>query len=248
MVATGFVWLNAEIVHGAGVFYEPMLRPSLTLAWIGLAALLLREMLANRETIATALFWLVSGALILKVFLFDFSSWNPAHDLVYRENELVSGFLMRLLDFGMATGFFVVVWAVMRRRPDRGKVTAFFGYGALIGAFVFSTLEVWTALSVFAESFRMGGLSIFWSLFALSLLLTGISKNRSVLRGAGLLLMGIVVAKVFFVDLAGLGQIHRIVAFIILGVVVLIGSFLYLKYRHRFSIDSADTTLSKGKA
>ena len=94
----------------------------------------------------------------------------------------------------------------------------------------------------------MGGLSIFWSLFALTLLLTGISKNRTVLRGAGLLLMSIVVGKVFFVDLAGLEQLHRIVAFIVLGIVVLIGSFLYLKYRHRFSIDSEATTLAKGDA
>lgn len=248
VVATSFVWVNLEIVHGAGVFYEPMLLPGLTLVWIGLAALLLREMLANRETIATALFWIVSVALVVKVFLFDFASWNPSHDLVYRSNELVSGLAMRLLDFGAVTAFLIAVWFIMRNRRGRERVTSVFGYGALVGSFAFSTLEVWTALSVFVEDFRMGGLSIFWSLFALSLLLTGISKNRTVLRGVGLSLMSIVIGKVFFVDLAGLEQLHRIVAFIVLGVIVLIGSFLYLKYRHRFSIDSDSTTLAKGDA
>lgn len=248
VVATSFVWVNCEIVHGAGVFYEPILRPSLTLVWIGLAALLLREMLANRETIASVLFGIVSAALVVKVFLFDFVSWNPAHDLVYRSNEFVSGFLMRLIDFGAVTAFLIAVWMIMRSRPGRGKITAVFGYGALIGTFIFSTLEVWTGLSVFAESFRMGGLSIFWSIFALSLLLTGISKNRSVMRGSGLLLMAVVVGKVFFVDLAGLGQLHRIIAFIILGVVVLIGSFIYLKYRHRFLTETIEPAATKEEA
>jgi len=248
VIAAGFVYVNCEVIRGTSVFYEPMLQPALTFVWIGLAALLLREMLANRETLATALFWIASIALIVKVFLFDFASWSPSFDLAYRHNEFVSDFVMRLLDFGSVTAFLIGVWMVVKARPGREKVAAVFGYGALIATFVFSTLEIWTALSVFAESFRMGGLSIFWSLFALSLLLGGISKNLSPLRGSGLLLLAVVVAKVFLVDLAGLGQLHRIIAFIVLGIVVLIGSFLYLKYRHRFAIDTSDPTPTEGEA
>ena len=44
--------------------------------------------------------------------------------------------------------------------------------------------------------------------------------------------------KVFFVDLAQLEQIYRIVAFILLGVLVLSGSFVYLKYRETFAVGS----------
>ena len=40
--------------------------------------------------------------------------------------------------------------------------------------------------------------------------------------------------KVFFVDLASLDQFYRIIAFILLGVLVLCGAFLYLKYRQTF--------------
>ena len=43
--------------------------------------------------------------------------------------------------------------------------------------------------------------------------------------------------KVFLVDLARLDQIYRIVAFIVLGVLVLSGSFLYLQYRQTFATD-----------
>jgi uncharacterized membrane protein len=53
--------------------------------------------------------------------------------------------------------------------------------------------------------------------------------------------MTIVVGKIFFVDLSGLEQLYRIVAFIALGIIVLICSFLYLKYRHRFTTDDEET-------
>jgi uncharacterized membrane protein len=54
------------------------------------------------------------------------------------------------------------------------------------------------------------------------------------LRYLALLLFAIVAWKVFFVDLSNLDQFYRIVAFVILGLLVLCGSFLYLKYRELF--------------
>ncbi|MDB4360056.1 DUF2339 domain-containing protein, partial [Akkermansiaceae bacterium] len=59
------------------------------------------------------------------------------------------------------------------------------------------------------------------------------------LRGIGLTLFTAVILKVFVIDLAGLDQIFRIISFIILGLVILFGSFLYLKYRHHFLTDSS---------
>ncbi len=51
---------------------------------------------------------------------------------------------------------------------------------------------------------------------------------------SGLALFAIVAWKVFFVDLAQLDQFYRIVAFIVLGILTLVGSFAYLKYRDNF--------------
>ena len=41
--------------------------------------------------------------------------------------------------------------------------------------------------------------------------------------------------KVFFSDLANLDQFYRIVAFILLGILILIAAFLYLKYQQTFA-------------
>ncbi|MEC5125956.1 DUF2339 domain-containing protein [Verrucomicrobiales bacterium BCK34] len=234
VLALGFVYLNMEVFHTADHFFEPFVQPGLTLVWIGFAAILLRELIANRETLATAFFWILSVALVIKVLFVDFSSWSYGYKLAFRQESFLSGGLMRFLDYGALIGYLLVVWRFMAGRHDRPRMGRVFAYTALAAVFLYSSLEIWTALSQYLPRFRMGGISIFWSVFALVLLLTGISKRKSSMRGMGLLLLGGVILKVFFVDLAGLDQLYRIIAFIILGVVVLAGSFLYLKYRNRF--------------
>jgi uncharacterized membrane protein len=84
---------------------------------------------------------------------------------------------------------------------------------------------------------QAGGISILWSLFALGLILPGIWKNVRALRLVGLALFAVVAGKVFFVDLANLDPFYRIVAFILLGILVLSGSFIYLKHRQTFAIE-----------
>jgi hypothetical protein len=72
-------------------------------------------------------------------------------------------------------------------------------------------------------------------------LLHGIGRNIKLMRYAGLALFLIVTWKVFFIDLARLDQLYRIVAFIALGVLVLCGSFLYLRSRSAFSTEKSGT-------
>lgn len=100
--------------------------------------------------------------------------------------------------------------------------------------FLYSTLELNSFLKHYVENLRSGGISILWTLFALAFLVRGISRDIKPMRYAGLALFVIVTWKVFFVDLSRLDQLYRIVAFIILGVLVLCGSFLYLRSRKTF--------------
>jgi len=97
--------------------------------------------------------------------------------------------------------------------------------------FVFSTLEVNSFLYRFVPDLRAGGVSILWSVFALALIIAGMWKDVRAIRYIGLALFAVVAWKVLFFDLGRLDQFYRIIAFIILGVVVLSGSFVYLKCR-----------------
>jgi len=235
VVALTFTYLNFEVGHSVGSFFDPFVRPGLTLVWVALGALLLREMLTNQSSFATVLFWILGAALVVKVFVFDFLFWRPGFDLAFAPGGLVPGFLMRLIDYGAVAIFFLFAARTLSGRSSHEDTSRIFGYGALAAVFIYSSLEIWSGLSRFLEPFRMGGISIFWSLFAVSLLLAGMLKNRATLRGTGLILLGATILKVFFIDLSGLDQLYRIIAFIGLGIVVLVGSFLYFKFSHRFA-------------
>ena len=101
--------------------------------------------------------------------------------------------------------------------------------------FVYATLEVNSFLFSFYPGFRYGGVSILWAIFALSMILVGVGRSLRDLRYVGLGLFTIVSIKVFMVDMRQLDPIWRIVAFVVLGIILLIGSFVYLKHRESFA-------------
>ena len=67
---------------------------------------------------------------------------------------------------------------------------------------------------------------------------------RLVLRLTGLALFAVVAWKVFFVDLARLEQIYRIVAFIVLGLLALVGAYAYMRFQQTFIADPSDESKS----
>jgi uncharacterized membrane protein len=72
-------------------------------------------------------------------------------------------------------------------------------------------------------------LSILWTFYAIGLLLSGIVRKSAILRWEALVLLGVVVGKVFLMDLSSLDKIYRIASFVVLGVVLLRVSFYYQK-------------------
>jgi hypothetical protein len=72
--------------------------------------------------------------------------------------------------------------------------------------------------------------SIAWGLFALVLLVAGIAGKIPASRYAALGLLSITVVKLFFHDLARLGQLYRIGAFIGVAVIAMVASFAYQRF------------------
>jgi uncharacterized membrane protein len=73
-----------------------------------------------------------------------------------------------------------------------------------------------------------------WSAFALGLVIHGIRRRDRAPRLAGLVLFAVVGLKVFFLDLAHLTSIYRMLALVVMGIITLFGSFLYLKNAEHF--------------
>ncbi|TKC08304.1 DUF2339 domain-containing protein [Pedobacter polaris] len=76
------------------------------------------------------------------------------------------------------------------------------------------------------------GLSILWGVYALFLISIGLWKNKKHLRIGAIILFGITLIKLFFYDISSLDTISKTIVFVSLGVLLLIISFLYNKYKH----------------
>jgi uncharacterized membrane protein len=72
--------------------------------------------------------------------------------------------------------------------------------------------------------------SIAWAMFALVLLVLGILKKVPAARYAAMGLLCVTLLKLFFHDLARLGQLYRIGAFIGVAVIAMLASFAYQKF------------------
>lgn len=235
----GFLYLNLEFSRTFSFLYGPLRLPMMTLLWLGMCLVLLTQVRRSSNIVLQGLLGIFVAGTLFKLFVFDIRAWGLSDRLLYAGETYIFGdALFRLLDFGAIIAFLTLAFAWLSGSTSGKDLRLIFGWGSVVMLFIFTTLELNTFLYHFVPGLRSGGISILWTLFALSLILSGIRKNLRVLRLVGLSLFLIVAGKIFVVDLARLDQLYRIVAFILLGVLVLCGSFLYLKYRGNFSTDT----------
>lgn len=249
-VALLFIVLQLELYRSFGYLYPPLQLPVLTLVWLALGLLLLLRYLSESGA------WLLNGlklclaAVLAKLLLFDLPSWGLALDYVATDDKVwtmryggaysFQSALMRLLDFAAIIGFFAFAFRRLSANGETGDIRRWSVGAALVLLFVFLSLEINSALHQYIPGLRSGGVSILWSLFALTLVITGIKRRISVFRLIGLALFALVAWKVFFIDLARLEQIYRIIAFIVLGLLALSGAFAYMRYQQAFTANTSD--------
>lgn len=82
----------------------------------------------------------------------------------------------------------------------------------------------------YSESTRLG-LSIVWGIYALLLIILGIWKGKQHLRIGAIVLFAITLIKLAVYDLTHLDTIAKTIVFVSLGILLLIISFLYNKYK-----------------
>lgn len=215
--------------------------PVLTVLWSGLALYFLHAHAAESRT--GIMFWAMTGALVvaaIKLLAIDLDAWECRSVLIYGATYHPVDVAARLLDFGALTAAFLCVWHLVRGRDATRANAPFFGYAALFLIFVYATLEVNTFLFWKLRNFQQGGLSMLWATFALAFLGGGIWKNVKPLRYVGLALMAVVIGKVFLVDLSDMEVLVRVVAFFVVGILLLLGSFAYMHSSRKFSKDPPD--------
>ncbi len=246
-----FIVLQLELFHSFGYLYPPLQLPVLTLVWLAMCWFLLMRYVAGSGDWLLPVMRLFLVGVFIKLLLFDLPSWDLTLGQIAADDSLLSlrygasySFqlaAMRFLDFAAIIGFLLfALQRLSKTGTDIGNMRPWLGGAALMLLFGFLSLEVNSILYQYVPGLRSGGVSILWSIFALTLVFNGITRGISSLRMVGLGLFALVAWKVFFIDLARLEQIYRIVAFIVLGMLALGGAFFYMRYQQTFIGNTTD--------
>ncbi|MFC2147758.1 DUF2339 domain-containing protein [Bacteroidota bacterium] len=89
-------------------------------------------------------------------------------------------------------------------------------------------------LSGSSQTYKLG-ISILWGIYSLMLIALGIWKHKKYLRIGAIALFSITLMKLFFYDISQLDTISKTIVFLSLGILLLIISFLYNKFKHIIS-------------
>ena len=166
---------------------------------------------------------------------------NPAV-LEYHARSATPIFNWYLYSYGITTAALLVgAWLL---RPPRHLVMGLNVQGIIAGlgvglAFLLLNIEIADYFSAPGSTlaFEFSGnfardmtYSIAWALFALALLIYGIVKRIAAARYPAMGLLGVTLLKLFVHDLAQLGQLYRIGAFIGVAVIAMFASFAYQRF------------------
>jgi uncharacterized membrane protein len=115
-----------------------------------------------------------------------------------------------------------------RVSPEAAQVAVFAGATTLVylgSVVIVDTVGVYG----FGETRQAGQawLSAFWTVTGLGAVIFGLVRRQAAVRLAGLALLGVAIAKVWTYDLAELDELARVLSFVGLGILLLVGAFAY---------------------
>jgi uncharacterized membrane protein len=210
-----------------------------TLAWATEAALLVWMGLKVREPRTRAIGYAVLCLAAGKALTMDLL--RPLPDFQFLLNA-------RTLSGAAVIATACVAAALLSRgraaqTEEEAPVPAFLVAAANVLALLFVSVDLWQLATRLWPSEGDGAaqlaLSLFWTLYALAGVVTGIWRRIRVVRFFAMGLLYLSILKVFLWDLSGLEQPYRIVSFMTLGVILLAVSLLYARFEERLK-DAAD--------
>jgi uncharacterized membrane protein len=148
-------------------------------------------------------------------------------------NQGVFNIYVRYISLAFVAGLLFTTYKYIHQdflKNDLSVAFDFVLHGSVLWM-VSSELIHWMDIFNSTQSYKLG-LSILWGVYALFMIVLGIWKKKRYLRIAAIVLFGITLLKLFFYDVAHLGTIAKTILFLALGILLLIISFLYNKYKH----------------
>ncbi|NOJ75384.1 DUF2339 domain-containing protein [Empedobacter stercoris] len=83
-----------------------------------------------------------------------------------------------------------------------------------------------------ADIFRMILLPIIWAVLGFGLMYFGLKKQLKGFPIVGIILFGLIILKLYLIDVWEMSNVYRIISFIVLGILILFTSFMYQKLKN----------------
>ena len=208
--------------------------PALVVAWAGCAYAL--APLASRLDATPDLARSDAGRMLIAAG--GFLALAFGHTLIYEAPP--SALLHGVPDLGAAAialgaciaAAFAIAWSARSIDPVAARAMGFATAGVLV---YLGSIAIVDTIGVDAggETRQAGQawLSAFWTVTGLGAVIVGLLRRTVDVRLAGLALLGIAIAKVWTYDLAELDQLSRVLSFVGLGFLLLVGAFAYQRIK-----------------
>lgn len=197
---------------------------------------------------------------VFNILVFTYVSFNlprfQFQDYVLDNVGNTLAYYLHLLSFMLVVYFWYLLYKINKRAPNYGvfqnKFSIWFAVFTVVYALsnevILQGLHI-MSFSVNPDEFVSSydavidltypakykiiktGLPILWGVLAFVLLILGIKKQVKQLRIIALTLLGLTIVKLFVYDISNVSETGKIIAFILLGVLVLIISFVYQKIK-----------------
>ena len=193
---------------------------------------------------------ILNGLIVVSFLSYGIYELSGLHNSYFnpQESDLFSksiGFIaIRYLSFALIAGLFYASYRYIKER-----------FPAKLNHIIFELIMHITILTILTTEFlnwlETAGASnadtltitIVWGVYALMLIALGIWKKKQHLRIGAFILFGITLVKLFFYDIVHLDTISKTVVLVSLGILLLVISFLYNKYKHL--IEEEDKSIVK---
>jgi hypothetical protein len=191
----------------------------------------------KEQSLGIAVFWLSFFTIFTFLFqsLYLLSELRESYITQYQAEYFPKTGLniaIRYICFGFTAFSLVSTNLWIRREHVADYYKIFFGlmfHLTLLWVMCSEMLNIMDLLKN-TTSYRFG-LSILIGVYALMLIVLGISGKKKYLRIAAMVLFGVTLAKLFFYDISRLNTVMKTILFLSLGILMLIVSFLYIKYK-----------------
>jgi uncharacterized membrane protein len=192
---------------------------------------------------------LILGVIALLTFLiaglWDLSLLRNSY-LAQSNQYFQSGFinlLIRYISFGFVAILLTSVFYLIKQDFVNKKL--FIPFDIILHSTIVWILSSewihWMDIAESTASYRLS-LSIIWGLYSLLLIVLGIWKKKKHLRIAAIVLFSITLLKLFLFDVSNLDTIPKTILFVSLGILLLIISFLYNRFKNLIFNEDENST------